>query len=218
MAKGADDDRWLVDLLEVQPDDRVLEVGFGPGVAIEAVVRRLFEAINRDDGRIDELVAPDCEIVGPAGSGQGPAIYRNVFAMQRAAFPDVEVTIDELLAAEGYRVMVRTRTSGTHRGVFMGLAPTSKRVTWAGGQRVGSLATSALASAQRTRSSGGCGLDRDHVAQPWWDFAGADLGEPGLSRLRLEVGDHPRHPIETVHARKQLPAETAAGLLSLGHE
>ena len=40
MAKGADDDRWLVDLLDVQPEDRVLEVGFGPGVAIELLAAR----------------------------------------------------------------------------------------------------------------------------------------------------------------------------------
>jgi hypothetical protein len=37
MAKGAEDDRWLVDLLDVQPDDRALEVGFGPGVAIALI-------------------------------------------------------------------------------------------------------------------------------------------------------------------------------------
>src|SRR3979411_548681 len=40
MAKGDDDDRWLVDLLDVQPEDRVLEVGFGPGVAIELIAAR----------------------------------------------------------------------------------------------------------------------------------------------------------------------------------
>src|SRR5207253_10930844 len=40
MAKGTEDDRWLVDLLELQPDDRVLEVGFGPGVAIESIAAR----------------------------------------------------------------------------------------------------------------------------------------------------------------------------------
>jgi SAM-dependent methyltransferase len=31
--------RWTVSLLEVQPEDRVLEVGFGPGVSIELVSR-----------------------------------------------------------------------------------------------------------------------------------------------------------------------------------
>jgi SAM-dependent methyltransferase len=31
---------WAVDLLEVQPADRVLEIGFGPGVAIRALARR----------------------------------------------------------------------------------------------------------------------------------------------------------------------------------
>jgi ubiquinone/menaquinone biosynthesis C-methylase UbiE len=31
---------WAVDLLEVRPADRVLEIGFGPGVAIRALARR----------------------------------------------------------------------------------------------------------------------------------------------------------------------------------
>jgi len=31
--------RWVVSLLEVQPSDRVLEIGFGPGVAIAALAR-----------------------------------------------------------------------------------------------------------------------------------------------------------------------------------
>jgi ubiquinone/menaquinone biosynthesis C-methylase UbiE len=40
MAKTEDDDRWIVDLMDVQPADRVLEVGFGPGVAIRLIAER----------------------------------------------------------------------------------------------------------------------------------------------------------------------------------
>ena len=32
--------RWAVDLLDVQPDDRVLELGCGPGVAVAALAQR----------------------------------------------------------------------------------------------------------------------------------------------------------------------------------
>ena len=32
--------RWVVSLLDVQPTDRVLEVGFGPGIAIQELSRR----------------------------------------------------------------------------------------------------------------------------------------------------------------------------------
>jgi SAM-dependent methyltransferase len=35
-----DRNRWSAGLLDVQPDDRVLEIGFGPGIAIEAMARR----------------------------------------------------------------------------------------------------------------------------------------------------------------------------------
>jgi ubiquinone/menaquinone biosynthesis C-methylase UbiE len=35
--------QWAVELLEVRPDDRVLEVGFGPGVAVELLAARATE-------------------------------------------------------------------------------------------------------------------------------------------------------------------------------
>lgn len=40
---------WAVDLLEVQPGDQVLELGCGPGVAVDLVARRL------DGGRITAI-------------------------------------------------------------------------------------------------------------------------------------------------------------------
>src|SRR5438034_6417613 len=41
MRRGnADLNLWLVGLLDVQPADRVLEVGFGPGTALDALLAR----------------------------------------------------------------------------------------------------------------------------------------------------------------------------------
>jgi ubiquinone/menaquinone biosynthesis C-methylase UbiE len=43
MAKADADDRWIVDLLDVQPDDRVLDVGCGPGVTVQLLAERASE-------------------------------------------------------------------------------------------------------------------------------------------------------------------------------
>jgi SAM-dependent methyltransferase len=40
MARNDADDRWVVDLLAVCPDDRVLEIGYGPGVAVRLLAER----------------------------------------------------------------------------------------------------------------------------------------------------------------------------------
>jgi SAM-dependent methyltransferase len=34
------ENRWTVDLLDVQPADHILEIGFGPGIAVEAVAQK----------------------------------------------------------------------------------------------------------------------------------------------------------------------------------
>ena len=100
--------------------------------ASKAVVERFFHAVSQgDEAALDELVAPDAEIVGALGRGRGPAVYKQVSAVLRGAFPDVRFTVDEMLA-EGDRVAVRMTTSGTHCGIFMGIAPTDKQLSWVG--------------------------------------------------------------------------------------
>ena len=44
------------------------------------------------------------------------------------AFPDMHVTIDDMVA-EGDKVAARTTWTGTHKGEFMGIPPTNKKVT-----------------------------------------------------------------------------------------
>jgi predicted ester cyclase len=47
------------------------------------------------------------------------------------AFPDMHVTIDDMVA-EGDKVATRVTMTGTHKGEYMGIPPTSKKVTVSG--------------------------------------------------------------------------------------
>ena len=46
----------------------------------------------------------------------------------RSAFPDIALTLEDVLA-EGDRVVFRSTIRGTHKGAFQGIAPTATRVT-----------------------------------------------------------------------------------------
>jgi ubiquinone/menaquinone biosynthesis C-methylase UbiE len=45
MAKRDEDDRWIVDLLAPQPDDRILDVGCGPGVSLALIAERVTDGL-----------------------------------------------------------------------------------------------------------------------------------------------------------------------------
>ena len=51
--------------------------------------------------------------------------------MFRSAFPDLNVTVEDLVA-EGNKVAARWSWGGTHRGELMGIPPTSKQVAASG--------------------------------------------------------------------------------------
>ena len=51
-------------------------------------------------------------------------------AQSYRAFPDLRITIEDVVA-EGDKVVYRGPACGTHKGEFMGLAPTGKRVIFA---------------------------------------------------------------------------------------
>lgn len=103
------------------------------GEANKALVRRFYEEVE-SAGRldlIDELFAPDFFDSGHPERGEGPESVRAHVVEMRTRFPDLTVTVDQLLA-DGDWVVARLTSHGTHLGAFAGLAPTGKTVTWSG--------------------------------------------------------------------------------------
>ena len=49
----------------------------------------------------------------------------------RAAFPDVHITVEDIIA-EGDKIVCRWTTRGTHKGDLMGIPPTGKQLTFTG--------------------------------------------------------------------------------------
>jgi len=112
----------------------------------KALERRLCEEVwnKHNPDAADDLVAPDVIENNPLpGLRPGRDGYKQALALAFAAFPDVQITIEDLIA-EGDKVVERWTIRGTHRGDFMGIPATNKRVTvtgidiyrYAGGKRV----------------------------------------------------------------------------------
>ena len=95
----------------------------------KALMRRLYqEVIN--EGNIDltdEFFSEDFveHEHFPGLPTEGPEAPKAAFAMFRAAFPDLQITPDDMIG-EGDKVAVRATISGTHKGEFMGIPPTNK--------------------------------------------------------------------------------------------
>lgn len=91
-----------------------------------ALVRRLFETLNMGMEAVNALrpqvFAPD-EISTFAGRPLDYAAHADFDAMLFAAFPDIQYTLEDLLA-EGDRVVARFTTRGTQTGVFQGIPAT----------------------------------------------------------------------------------------------
>jgi steroid delta-isomerase-like uncharacterized protein len=79
---------------------------------------------------VDEVVEPDALIRTPFPLGKtGARALEEVFARLRRAFPDLHVTIEDVIA-EGDKVVTRNTVTGTHRGEYLGLAPTGRPITY----------------------------------------------------------------------------------------
>ncbi len=97
--------------------------------ANKAIIRQLIEeVINQGNLALIDVMF-DAAFVDRSAPDQppGPAGVRDYIAGVRAGFPDLRVSIEDLIA-EGDKVVVRTIWRGTHQGTYEGIAPTGKQV------------------------------------------------------------------------------------------
>lgn len=100
------------------------------------VVRRYLERYvsGGDEAVADELVAEEIVFASPYAPQpvEGKAAFEQMLAGLRAAFPDLAIR-EEALIAEGDLVAARWVASGTHTGApFAGLEPSGRRFEIAG--------------------------------------------------------------------------------------
>jgi steroid delta-isomerase-like uncharacterized protein len=94
-----------------------------------ATARRLYDLISAGDvDAFGELLADDFveheETPGLAPTKDG---VKSFFRMQFAAFPDLRMDVEDVVA-DGSKVVARVRYTGTQRGEFMGMPATGKSV------------------------------------------------------------------------------------------
>ena len=93
----------------------------------EEVLYGIYEAINTGNlALLDKFVAPG--YVEHSEGFQGVEPFRQQVVAFRAAFPDLRVTIEDVLT-DGDRFASRTTVTGTHTGDLMGMPATGKRIS-----------------------------------------------------------------------------------------
>ncbi|HKZ23483.1 MAG TPA: ester cyclase [Thermoplasmata archaeon] len=101
----------------------------------EALLRRFYdEALSKGNVNVvDELV--DRNFVdhepNPPGFKSGIEGTKQVISAMRTGFPDLQVAVNEVIP-HGDKVVARVTLSGTHKGKFMDIPPTGKRVSFEG--------------------------------------------------------------------------------------
>ena len=92
------------------------------------LARQFFEQIwnQGDESAIDRFIAEDAAGNDPK-FGVGRESFRLQWRKWRAAFPDINFAVEEIVA-EGDTVVTRWRLTGTHLGEYLGKAATGNKV------------------------------------------------------------------------------------------
>lgn len=99
----------------------------------KALARRGFEEVfnKKNVAVLDELAVADFTFHSASRTIQGREAFKQFLTMFLTAFPDLSLTIEDLIG-EGDYVSIRYTYRGTHQAAFMGMAPTGKTITVTG--------------------------------------------------------------------------------------
>jgi steroid delta-isomerase-like uncharacterized protein len=101
----------------------------------KTIVRRLYEEVwnKRKLEVVNELISPSHALQGPTifGSSIGPEAYKRQVSRFLEGYPDLHWAIEDTIA-EKDKVVACWTLSGTHKGDFMGVPATNKRVSVGG--------------------------------------------------------------------------------------
>src|SRR5215212_9523709 len=94
------------------------------------VMRSFVEFINTASEKLaEELISPDAifYVPGQPEPMRGPSGYLAIIGMMRGGFPDIQWTLEDMVA-EGDKIASRFTMRSTHRGTFFGVPPTGKPI------------------------------------------------------------------------------------------
>jgi hypothetical protein len=100
---------------------------------LKALTRHWLEEFNKGKATamavIEETLATNAVLHGPDGRDvRGLKEHKQMFGEMFDAFPDIHMTLDDIIV-EGDKVALRYTMTGTHKGKYMGIPPTNKKMS-----------------------------------------------------------------------------------------
>ena len=88
-----------------------------------------YQSFDKNDPKLLDKILSDTWIDIPPAPNQalGPAGAKQILTELRTAFPDLKITIQEILQ-DGNKIIVRSEIAGTQRHALMGLAPKNRQM------------------------------------------------------------------------------------------
>ena len=102
------------------------------GEGNKELARRFMDEVwNKGNlGFIDQVTSSNFvshDPASPENSGSGVESVRRFAEMYRSAFPDIQMTVEDVIA-EGDKVVTRWTVRATHQGELLGIPPSGNRV------------------------------------------------------------------------------------------